>query len=149
MSEKQRPKVEAVVGEPVTALTMVVPPGAALYKHYSPKRNAASILGGPLVSAFLSKKMKQVEGLAGQVPRQVGFLALTASSLVHVSVKNRFGIAPGDVLATWPRSEVTITFQDGGKRRYHALTLEFSDGSQSAVFGEDKWDLGAFAEAAG
>jgi len=148
MSDKQRPKVEAIVGEPVMAVTMVVPPGAAMYKQYAPKRDVAQALGGPIASLVSSKKMKEVEGLAGQVPSQMGLLALTASSLVYLQ-KKKLGTGPVSVLATWPRSEVTVTFQDGGKSKYPGLVLEFSDGSQSVVFSEKKWDLGAFAEAAG
>lgn len=148
VSEKLRPKAEAIIGVPVLAVAIVVPPGATLYRSYAPKDKAMA-LGGPIAAAFASKlgKPEADVGMAATVPRQQGFLALTGDELVYLK-KKAIGATPASVLYRWPRGDVELSFDDVGAWSYPGLALAFSDGTSCMVFGEKKWCLDVLAEAA-
>ena len=138
-TEKLGPKVAELVQEQVLATAMVVPPGATLYKMYAPK-SAAIALGGPIFAAFAAKMDGGPQGLAGQVPRQQGFLAVTPTRVLYLS-KKAVGTAPKEVVTGWLRDAITLHYTSGEKWTYPGLALAFSDGSSCVVFGEKKWGL--------
>jgi hypothetical protein len=147
VTSKLGPKAEAIIGEPVEAVAIVVPPGATLYKSFSPKANLAGSLFGPIMDAATSKSKTADQNMAGSVPRQQGMIALTASKVIYLK-KKTFGTAPASVLTEWSRSDVTFTFESNGKWSYPGLALQFADGSARALFGEKRFGLEEFAAAA-
>jgi len=147
VAEKMGPKVEAIVGERVEAVALVVPPGATLYKAFSPKKSVAGSMFGPIMEALASKSEGEASGMAGSVPRQQGLIALTASKVVYLK-KKTFGSAPASVLTEWDRDTVTFAYEDNGKWKYPGLAMRFADGSACALFGEKRFGLDEFAAAA-
>jgi hypothetical protein len=146
--DKLGTKAAAIIGEPVLALALVVPPGATLYKAYAPKSKGSAV-AGPIFAAIASKAQGQPEGMAGRMPRQQGLLALTGSNLVFLK-KKKLGGDPAEVLVQWPRSDISeMSYELGDKWNYPGLALSFSDGTACAVFGEKKWGLDQLANAAG
>ncbi len=147
VTSKLGPKAEAIIGEPVEAVAIVVPPGATLYKAYAPKPSKAGALFGPLVEAVTSKTAGAEAGMAGSVPRQQGLIALTPSKVIYFKI-TKFAGAPASVLAEWNRADVTFVYEGGGKGTNPGLAMQFSDETASALFGEKKSGLEEFAAAA-
>lgn len=143
--EKLTKQASETLSETVLAATMVVPPGATLYKGYSPDSKALAV-GGVIASAIASK----LDGggtdgtLAARVPTQMGVLAVCADRVVFCK-KKTFGTGCGDPLCEWPRADVEFVAEDNGKWSYPGLLLQFSDSSTCVVFGEKRWDLHVLA----
>ena len=127
-------------GEEVTAAAVVFPPGSTLYKSYAGK---GGLVGGPIGQALGSKMAQAAEGAAGKVPRQMSALAVTRHRVLFVKV-SRLG-SPKEILAEWPRDQVTIEFDDGGKG-YPSVELRFADGTSSRVYSSDKKGLPKLAD---
>lgn len=143
--EKLTAKASEVVGEPVLAAAMVVPPGATLYRSYAPK-NVPGAIGGPIAAAIASKAGGAAAGQAGSVPTSQGVLVLTATRVAYCK-KKAIGVGVGEPLVEWPRSDITFSF-DPSSGRYPALMLTFPDDSTCVVFGEKSWGLDLVAAAA-
>lgn len=143
--EKLASQASNALGESVVAAAMVVPPGATLYKSYSPKSKAMG--GGPIVAALLSKNAGAAEGDAGTVPTSQGVLALTADRAIFFK-KKLLGVGVGDQLIEWPLETLTFTFEDNGNWSYPGLLIGFADRSNCVVFGEKKWGLDRIAAVA-
>ncbi|MEZ5168807.1 MAG: hypothetical protein R2695_20860 [Acidimicrobiales bacterium] len=141
--DKLKSQAEKVLGEPVIAAAMVVPPGATLYKGFSPDAKVISA-GGPIVAAVLSKLADPADGEAGRIPTAQGVLVLTADRVVFCK-KKLLGVGVGEQLAEWPREGISFVHHDNGKWSYPGLEITFADGSQSVVFGESKWGLDRFS----
>ena len=131
------------LGEAVLAAAMVVPPGATLYRSYTPKSKTLAI-GGPIAAALASKADGAVAGQAGAVPTAQGVLALTATRAVYFK-KKAMGTGVGDQLVEWPRHDLVFTYEDNGKWAYPGLLITFPDGSNCVVFGEKRWGLDRIA----
>ena len=141
--EKLKTQASDRLGEPVLAAAMIVPPGATLYKAYSPDSKAVGG-GGPIVEALMSKSAGGADGEAGRLPGAQGVLAVTADRVVYLK-KRVLGVGVGHPVTEWPRSGVTFTFEENGKWSYPVLLVEFTDGSSCAVFGEKRWGLDGIA----
>ena len=131
------------LGETVLAAAMVVPPGATLYKAYSPSSRSL-VAGGPIAAAILSKKQGAANGDAGRFPTQQGVLAVTAERVIFFK-KKRLGVGVGGQLTEWPRTNITFDFEDNGKWSYPGLLIGFPDESSCVVFGEKRWGLDGIA----
>jgi hypothetical protein len=143
--EKLAQQASAQLGAAVLAASMVVPPGATLYRSYSP---SSKVLGGggAIGAAIASKVGDQASGMAGSVPRQMGVLAVTADEVVFCK-KKMLGVGCGARIAAWPREDVTMTFEAPEKWSYPGVLITFTDGSVCAVFAEKRWGLDALANA--
>lgn len=140
LAEKATERLEVEV----LAAAMVVPPGATLYKAYSPSSKAIGG-GGAIAAALMSKAHGSAgQGRAATVPTSQGVLAVTADHVVYLK-KKLIGVGVGEKLIDWPRNEVAFVFEDNGKWKYPGLLLEFQDGSHCTVYGEKKWGLEGIA----
>lgn len=141
--EKLKTQASERLGEAVLAAAMIVPPGATLYKAYSPDSKAVGG-GGPIVEAMMSKAAAGSDGEAAALAGAQGVLAVTANRVVYLK-KRLIGVGVGKPVAEWTRSGVTFTFEENGKWSYPGLLIEFADDSNCVVFGEKRWGLDGVA----
>lgn len=138
ITDKLTAQAAAQLGEPVEFATMVVPPGATLYKGYAPTTSAKAN-ASPIVAAIMSKRMDAGGGIAGGFPRQMGVLGVTADRVVYFK-KKLVGTGCGELLTSWPRTDIAdAQFASDGKWSYPGVLISFVDESSVALFGEKRW----------
>lgn len=144
--EKLAAQASSQLGVAVHAASMVVPPGATLYKSYVP---SSKVLGGggAIAAALASQLDDRAPGMASTVPRQMGVLAVTDNDVVFCK-KRLIGVGCGAKLESWPSDDVTIAFESPDTWKFPGVLLTFADGTSCSVFGEKRWGLDALAKAA-
>jgi len=146
--EKLTGQAAKILDEHVMAATMVVPPGATLYRAFS--RGSPLWSEAVIAQAIGSKLHRPTDEItmANKLPSQMGILGITAGR-VFFCKKRLVGVGCRALLADWVRSDVSISHHDENRWKYPSLVLAFSDGSSCAVFGERRWQLDALATVSG